>query len=146
MHQYEPIPLFKSYAQHPLNLIKQSLILSKLFCNDDSRIYGMTLSIGKLPNPCHMSLYRVNEMPVIKILCLVNSVRPRYAIWRTRSGLTLAQVMTCCLTAPIHYPNQCWVIINKGQFSKRYLSHHSLKLAWKLSTQHQIDLFQGPMS
>ena len=27
--------------------------------------------------------------------------------------LTLAQVMACCLTAPSHYLNQCWLIISK---------------------------------
>ena len=55
---------------HPLNPIKQSLILSKRFCNDDFRIYGMTLNIDKLPNPCHMyprilfkSPNLLNEMP-----------------------------------------------------------------------------------
>ena len=33
------------------------------------------------------------------------------AIWRHRSGSTVAQVMACCLTAPSHYLNQCWLII-----------------------------------
>ena len=33
------------------------------------------------------------------------------AIWRHRTGSTLAQVMACCLMAPIHYLNQCWLII-----------------------------------
>ena len=42
-----------------------------------------------------------------------NSLRPSDAIWRQRSGSTLAQVMTCCLTAPSHYLNQCWLIIIK---------------------------------
>ena len=28
---------------------------------------------------------------------------------------TLAQVMACCLTAPSHYLNQCWLIIRKVQ-------------------------------
>ena len=32
-----------------------------------------------------------------------------------RSGSTLAQVMVCCLTAPSHYLNQCWLIITKVQ-------------------------------
>ena len=69
----------------------------------------------------------------------VNSLGPSDAIWRHRSGSTLAQVMACCLTAPSHYLNQCWLIISKvlwhsfdGNFIKRYLSHHSLNLAWKL--------------
>ena len=43
---------------------------------------------------------------------VINSLRPGDTIWhRTRS--TLAQVMACCLTAPSHYLNQCWLIISK---------------------------------
>ena len=38
---------------------------------------------------------------------------PSDAIWRHRSGSTLAQVMACCLTAPSHYLNQCWLIISE---------------------------------
>ena len=43
----------------------------------------------------------------------VNSLSPNDAIWRHRSGSTLAQVIACCLTAPSHYLNQCWDIISK---------------------------------
>ena len=35
-----------------------------------------------------------------------------YAIWCYWSGSTLVQVMTCCLRAPSHFLNQCWLIIN----------------------------------
>ena len=42
---------------------------------------------------------------------MVNSLRPSDAIWRQWSWTTLAQVMACCLTAPSHYLNQCWLII-----------------------------------
>ena len=42
----------------------------------------------------------------------VNSLGPGDAIWRQRSGSTLAQAMACCLTAPSHYLNQCWLIIS----------------------------------
>ena len=42
-----------------------------------------------------------------------NSLRPSDAIWRQRTGSTLAQVMACCLTAPSYYLNQCWLIISK---------------------------------
>ena len=41
---------------------------------------------------------------------LVNSLWPSDAIWPQRSGSTLAQVMACCLMAPSHYLNQCWLI------------------------------------
>ena len=35
------------------------------------------------------------------------------AIWRHRAGSTLAQVMDCCLIAPRHYLNQCWLLIRE---------------------------------
>ena len=46
-------------------------------------------------------------------LVVINSLRPRDAIWQYRSGSTLAQVMAWCRTAPSHYLNQCWLIISK---------------------------------
>ena len=54
----------------------------------------------------------------------LNSLWPSDAIWRHRSGSTLAQVMACCLTATSHYLNQCWLVIIKGQWhsSDGYLS------------------------
>ena len=42
----------------------------------------------------------------------VNSLRLIDAIWRHRSGSTLAQAMACCLTVPGHYLNQCWLMIS----------------------------------
>ena len=45
----------------------------------------------------------------------VNSLWPSDAIWRQRSGSTLAQVMACCLAAPSHYLNQWWLIISRVQ-------------------------------
>ena len=39
----------------------------------------------------------------------VNSLWPGDVIWWHRSGSILAQVMTCCLTVPSHYLNQCWL-------------------------------------
>ena len=68
----------------------------------------------------------------------INSLWPSDAIWRQRSGSTLAEVMACCLTAPSHYLNQCWlimlgpVIFIWEQFHKIHISHQSLNLAWKL--------------
>ena len=48
---------------------------------------------------------------------LINSLLPSDSIWRQRSGSTLAQVMACCLSAPSHYLNQCWLIISEAQIS-----------------------------
>ena len=38
------------------------------------------------------------------------------AIWRQRSGSSLTQVMACCLMAPSHYLNQCWLITSMVQW------------------------------
>ena len=43
----------------------------------------------------------------------LNSLGPSDAIWHWISWSTLVQVMACCLTAPSHYMNQCWLIISK---------------------------------
>ena len=44
---------------------------------------------------------------------LLNSLWPSDTIWQHKSESTLAQVMACCLMAPSHYLNQCWLIISK---------------------------------
>ena len=44
---------------------------------------------------------------------VVNSLWPSDVIWRQGSWSTLAQVMACCLTAPSHYLNQCWLMISE---------------------------------
>ena len=46
----------------------------------------------------------------------LNSLWPSDVIWRQGSRSILAQVMACCLTAPSHYLNQCWLIICKVQW------------------------------
>ena len=55
---------------------------------------------------------------IMGILCQsdvinINLLWPNYAIWRQRSGSTLPQVMACCLMAPSHYLNQCWLLISE---------------------------------
>ena len=45
----------------------------------------------------------------------IQSNEPYVAIWRHRSGSTLAQAMVCCLTVPSHYLNQLLLLIgDKG--------------------------------
>ena len=47
------------------------------------------------------------------VLASMCSLCPRDTIWRYRTCPALVQVMACCLTAPRHYLNQCWLITNK---------------------------------
>ena len=59
----------------------------------------------------------------------INSFWPSDTIWWHRSGSTLAQVMTCCLTAPSHYLNQCCQIISE-------VLRHSPDGYFTANTQH----------
>ena len=43
----------------------------------------------------------------------INSMGPSDTIWWHRCGSTLVQVMACCLMAPSHYKNKCWLIISE---------------------------------
>ena len=53
----------------------------------------------------------------------LNSFWPGNAIWRQWSGSTLAQVMACCLTAPIHYLNHGdWSSVKSSGISIRAIS------------------------
>ena len=58
----------------------------------------------------------------------LNSLWPSDATWCPRSGSTLAQVMACCLMAPSHYMNQCWLNIKDVSFTwEQFLSIISYK-------------------
>ena len=97
----------------------------------DSR-YKRSLSVGSTSN-WHRSDAKVIDLRVIGADPRVFGVGPvsnrresdwpvwssstrgslHCAIWRQGFSSTLVQVMACCLTAPSHYLNQCWLIINK---------------------------------
>ena len=62
-----------------------------------------------LPSP-KWKIVQQSEM----FLCCFNSLWPGDAIWWHKSELILAQVMACCLTAPSHHPNQCWLLIKRS--------------------------------
>ena len=55
---------------------------------------------------------------------------PSDTIWRHKSGSTLAQVMTCCLTAPSHNLNQCWLIISKVRWHSYEVNLTKLKMTY----------------
>ena len=72
--------------------------------------------------------------------CAVNSLWLSDTTWWCRSGSTLAQVMACCLTAPSHYLNQCWLIISEvlwhslsSQFNWKFSRYLTFIQVWKWS-------------
>ena len=65
-------------------------------------------------SPLFCGLFSFNSVIIYAVwLVWVNSLWPSDAKWRHRFGSTLAQVMACCLTAPSHYLNQCWLHMNE---------------------------------
>ena len=75
----------------------------------------------------------------------VNSLWPSDAIWWQRSGSTLAQVMDCCLMAPSHYLNGCWLIIedvlwHSPERLNRYhvFGDNTLKCIYKFRTRPSL--------
>ena len=66
-------------------------------------------SVSQMWKSCLYNYCQISQWPMSYT---VNSLRPSDTIWWQRSGSSLAQVMACCLTAPSHCLNQCWLIIN----------------------------------
>ena len=74
-----------------------------------------------------------------------NSLWPSDTIWWKRSGSTLAQVMACCLAAPSHYLNQCWlnrigIPIIKIIWYHSGLIFNKIPCAWKDSPYIEMGL------
>ena len=99
-------------------------------------------------------VWRLRDLPVLKGVCdyfvginldenvviwlvlvylLLDSLWPSDTIFWHKSASGLDQVMDCCLTAPIHYFNQCWLVTsNWGQFYRKWSRYLSLIWVWKL--------------
>ena len=78
----------------------------------EKRIFSMTSKKYFIKNIRHLS----TSCAIIKVFS-VDRVFARelshsgiVVIWWHRSGLILAQIMACCLTAPSRYLNQYWLI------------------------------------
>ena len=74
----------------------------------------------------------------------VNSLWPSDTIWRHKSGSTLDQVMACCLMAPSHYLNQCWLIISKVQWHSSECNFTRDTSAISHWNYLENDLFKSP--
>ena len=79
------------------NFISMSVIL-KSRC--ENVVYTIAAILGR--SQCVVQDFRIEL-----------TLSPSDAKWRHRSRSTLAHVVVCCLTAPSHYLNQCWLIISE---------------------------------
>ena len=93
---------------------------------------------------------------ILRCLCVkevtqweaISSLWPSDAIWRHRTWSTLVQVMACCLMAPTHYLNQCWLIISEdpwhlpeGNFRGKYWRHILKLCLWNPSQSVKSGLY-----
>ena len=93
---------------------------------------------------CNIVTYRL----IKQLHHVLNSLWPSDTIWQQRSVSTMAQVTACCLTAPSHYLNQCWLVIygdlwhsldNKFTGSTQY---KWIKWVWKLHFENHCHISQ----
>ena len=67
----------------------------------------------------------------------INSLWPTDTMRWQGTESTLAQVMACCLMAPSHYLNQCWLIISqvlafiRGHYHENIWRYQAVKQDWK---------------
>ena len=73
------------------------------------------VSYGARASAVMVVIWFAKNIPASAPERLINSLWPNDTIWQHRSGSTLFLVMACCLTAPSHYLNQCWLIISEVQ-------------------------------
>ena len=96
-----------------LNYMLREMTLWATKVDDDA--CRTELDVNPLDEICYSDCSLQGECQESKLhVVLFDSAYLR--IWRHEYGSTLAQVMACCLTAPSHYLNQCWLIINKSQW------------------------------
>ena len=64
-----------------------------------------------------------------------------FHLWRQNVvESTLARVMACCLTAPSHYLNQCWLIISKVLW--QFIGGHYHEKIWRYQAVKQDSIFR----
>ena len=103
LFSYESILTVYNYRAQSNEICRYGRVSRELFPR--VRRYGLLYLRTVEYDQCHTSEAEI-----------INSLWPSDAIWWQRSGSTLAQVMACCLTAPSHNLNQCWLIISKLQW------------------------------
>ena len=113
LHQKDSISLFVliisfCFQRGFINAVSASLIAQPNYKNshDKTRLNLIHLADMVAGYDAEFIL-KVRNGCMEVFLPLINSLWPSDAIWGHRTGLTLAQVMACCLTASSHYLNQC---------------------------------------
>ena len=57
-------------------------------------------------------MIKIGRIKTCRLNRKINTLAPCNTILYFETWSALVQIMACCLMAPIHYLNQCWLIIN----------------------------------
>ena len=66
---------------------------------------NLLVKLGPVVTQCNLTIW-----PISNNTTGFHSLWCSDTIWWHRSGSTWVQLMACCLMAPSHYLNQCWLI------------------------------------
>ena len=84
--------------------------------------------------PFHWCIYLA--LGVNELINIIHCGLIVLSMWQ-RFGSTLAQVMACCLMAPSHYLNQCWLVIHDVLWhwhDSNFLGNTTSKWVWKYTS------------
>ena len=119
MSTYGPWNLRKHFWMK-LDVSKQ-LLVEQNMKNFDLRMFHICGWYTEMnPTDLHQYIVKCNfQILMVQVKASkrqwVNLLWPSDATWWHKSESTWAQVMPCCLVAPSHYLNQCWLIIIEVQ-------------------------------
>ena len=91
-------------------------VSNRIVLNDVSQLRFSNMAsdwLAAQPTAGQTPHYKTLVSPINNYVLNINSLMPSEAIWRYRSGSTLAQVTACCLTAPSHYLNLYWFHVSE---------------------------------
>ena len=123
-----PLSIFRSNSKFDENSkhssVKYTWLITTIFCTRHDSVTVVTCAkyrcdrrvYSKLEHSEFSSNFKFNRNMLSGTgarSLSVNSLWPCDAIWHHRSGLTLAQVMACCLTMPSHYLNSWRFLISE---------------------------------
>ena len=78
----------------------------------------------------------------------INVLWPSDVMWRHRSGLILALLVACFLTAPSHYLHQCAIWFSGSHLKpilREVIKYQFVKWVWKTHFWNYCHIYQGPM-
>ena len=135
--QHDPCILIENLPSNTRHTTFNSLIPGRCGFKRKLVIFKLISRINILSTSCKIALRWMPQH-------LTND-----AIWRHRSGSTMAQVMACWLMVPSHYLNQYWIIISevlRHSIEGKLKSQEMLKVSSIIYPWHEFENFKAKIT